>query len=151
MNIDKETIIRSADKKGTKTSNSEYVFHFSSCPAHRNVSLYGCHFKSTDQHKNLHYHKIMSEIFTVLHGEFFFYTKDKEYILCPNDTIIIPQLVAHGFNAKLPDSRVQFVFTDITDRERFFQGLVKITNDEMNLNEIELEAFYNKYDQYSVS
>jgi len=150
MELQKVTIIRSSDKKGTYTANSEYVFHFSSYPAHGNISLYEGHFKNISQNKTLHYHKVMTEIFTVFEGEFFFNTVNKEYILQPNDTIIIPPLVVHGFRAKLPGSRLQFISTDIIDREDFFLGLAKIINGETVLNGEELEAFYNSHDQYSI-
>jgi hypothetical protein len=92
----------------------------------------------------------MTEIFTVLQGEFFFNTTDEEYILQPNDTIIIPPLIVHGFRAKISNSRLQFVSIDITDREDFFMGLAKIINGEMVFNEEELETFYNRHDQYSI-
>lgn len=151
MEFKNVSIIRSIDKKITNTANSKYVFHFSSYPNRENISLYEGHFKNIGQNKSLHYHKIMTEIFTVLQGEFSFSTSTKEYLLHPNDTIIIPPFVAHGFNAKLPDSSVQFIFTDITDREGFFQGLAKISNGESVLSKEELEAFYNRYDQYFVN
>ena len=150
MGSNKATIIRLADKKGTSTANSEYIFHFSSYPVHGNIGLYEGRFKNPVQNKNQHYHKVMTEIFTVLQGEFFFSTGEDEYILQPNDTMIIPPLVVHGFRAKLPDSRLQFVFTDIPDREGFFTGLAKIVNGEMILDEEGSEAFYNSHDQYSV-
>ena len=92
----------------------------------------------------------MTEIFTVLHGEFYFNIGNEEYILKANDTIIIPPSVIHRFRAKLPNSRLQFIFTNVIDREDFFIGLAKIANGEMILNETELETFYNKYDQFSV-
>jgi mannose-6-phosphate isomerase-like protein (cupin superfamily) len=150
MESQKATIIRSADKRGSYTANSEYVFHFSSYPAHRTISLYEGRFKNRSGNKTLHYHKIMTEIFTVLQGEFFFNTANEEYILQPNDTIIIPPLVVHGFRAKTSNSRLQFVSTDITDREGFFLGLAKIINGETILNEEELEAFYDSHDQYLI-
>lgn len=150
MNSGKATIIRSAEKEGTKTANSEYIFHFSSYPAHGNIGFYEGHFKNASPNKNLHYHKIMTEIFTVIRGEFYFDIGDEEYTLGANDTITIPPGVKHGFRAKLPDSRVQFVFANATDREGFFTGIAKIANGEMVLNEEELEAFYNSHDQYSV-
>ena len=150
MELQKATIIRSANKKGTHTANSEYIFHFSSYPAHKNISFYEGRFKNRNGNKGLHYHKVMTEIFTVLQGEFFFNTTDEEYILQPNDTIIIPPLIVHGFRAKISNSRLQFVSIDITDREDFFLGLAKIINGEMVLNEEELEAFYNRHDQYSI-
>lgn len=150
MNPGKAIIIRSAEKEGTKTANSEYIFHFSSYPVQGNVGFYEGHFKNTGQNKNLHYHKIMTEIFTVIQGEFYFDIGDEEYTLQVNDTITIPPGVTHGFRAKLPDSRLQFIFTDVTNREVFFGGISKIANGEIVLNEVELEEFYNSHDQYSV-
>jgi quercetin dioxygenase-like cupin family protein len=150
MEAKQVTVIRSAEKKGTVTANSEYIFHFSGYPARENVGLYEGHFKNPGKDTGLHYHKQMTEIFTVLEGEFFFNTPAKEYILQPNDTIIIPPTAIHGFRAKLPDSRVQFVFTGNKDREGFFIGLAKIINGEITLTAEESEAFYNSFDQYSV-
>ena len=150
MGSNQATIIRSTDKKGARTANSEYTFHFSSYPAHENMSFYEGHFKSAGENKARHYHKLMTEIFTVIQGEFFFSLADEEYMLQPNDTIIIPPLVVHGFRAKLPGSRLQFISSNILNREEFFEGLAKIINGEMVLNEEELEAFYNRHDQYTV-
>jgi mannose-6-phosphate isomerase-like protein (cupin superfamily) len=148
MQLQKVIIIRSTDKRGTSTANSEYLFHFSAYPVNCNISLYEGSFKNIGQNRNLHYHKVMTEIFTVTQGEFYFNTVMEEYVLQRNDTIIIPPMIAHGFRAKISESSVQFVFTGITGREEFFAGLAKIANHEMSLNEQELEAFYNKYDQY---
>jgi mannose-6-phosphate isomerase-like protein (cupin superfamily) len=150
MKPGKTIIIRSAEKEGTKTASSEYIFHFSSYPVQGNIGFYEGHFKNASQNKNLHFHKIMTEIFTVIQGEFYFDIGNEEYILTSNDTIIIPPGITHGFRAKLPDSRLQFIFTDVTNREGFFTGIAKIANGEMVLNEEELEAFYNSHDQYSV-
>ena len=150
MKTGKEILIRSADKKGTITTNSEYIFHFSSYPADKNISLFEGYFKNAGTNKNLHYHKMMTEIFTVIHGEFFFNTVNEEYILRANDTLIIPPLVVHGFRAKLPGSRLQFVSSGIINREDFFQELAKIVNGETVLSEEETEAFYNRHDQYTI-
>src|SRR5258706_2321438 len=146
MESKKVILTRSAEKKRTITVNSEYVFHFSAYPVNEDIGFYEVHFKNAGQNKNLHYHKFITEIFTVLQGEFFFNTGDEEHVLRPNDTIIIPLLMVHGFRAKCPDSRLQFVFTGAEDREDFFVGLAKIANDERILTEEELEAFYNKHD-----
>jgi hypothetical protein len=59
-------------------------------------------------------------------------------------------MVVHGFKPKLPDSRLQFIFTNTDDRESFFTSLAKIVNGETVLSENELEAFYNSHDQYSI-
>jgi mannose-6-phosphate isomerase-like protein (cupin superfamily) len=145
------TLIRSAEKKRCRTANSEYVFHVSPYSNDEKIGYYEASFKNAGQNKSLHYHKIITEVFTVLHGEFYFNIGNEEYILKANDTIIIPPLAAHGFRAKLPNSRLQFIFTGITDREGFFVGLAKIANGEIVFNEDEFEIFCNKYDQFSVN
>jgi mannose-6-phosphate isomerase-like protein (cupin superfamily) len=150
MKSGKAIIVRSAEKKGTKTANSEYIFHFSSYPVQGNIGFYDGHFKNASPNKNMHYHKIMTEIFTVIQGEFYFDIGDEEYILRANDTITIPPWVTHGFRAKLQDSRLQFIFSDCDNRGGFFTGLAKIVSGEIVLNDEELEAFYNSHDQYSV-
>jgi len=144
------TVIRSVEKKGCRTANSEYIFHVSPYSNDEKMGFYEACFKNAGQNKSLHYHRIMTEIFTVLHGEFYFNIGNEEYMLKANDTIIIPPSVIHGFRAKLPNSRLQFIFTNVIDRKDFFIGLAKIANGEMILNETELETFYNKYDQFSV-
>jgi quercetin dioxygenase-like cupin family protein len=50
---------------------------------------------------NLHYHKKMTELFTVTKGEFYFMLDNKEYMLQEDDTVIIPPMIVHGFKPKL--------------------------------------------------
>jgi mannose-6-phosphate isomerase-like protein (cupin superfamily) len=143
-------VILSSEKKGTKTENSEYIFHISSYETNGKISIYNAVFKNKGENRNLHYHKILTETFTVLEGEFYFNLKDKELILKKNDSIIIPPFVIHGFRAKLPNSKLQIGFTDSPNRDDFFIELAQIINGEIILNIDEKEDFYNKYDQYTV-
>ncbi|MFI5188104.1 MAG: cupin domain-containing protein [Chitinophagales bacterium] len=150
MEFQKATIIRSADKKGIKTSRSEYIFHLSSYPAQGNMGYYEGLYPNTQLDYNTHYHKIMTEIFTVLEGEFSFMLGNEKYIFHPGDTAIIPPMTPHGFRPEVAGSRLQFIFTGATNREDFFNGLQKIVTGEIKLNAEEAEAFYQKHDQYHV-
>jgi mannose-6-phosphate isomerase-like protein (cupin superfamily) len=150
MSTGKETIIRAADKGGMQTTYSRYIFHLPAHPVNGSIGFFEGRFADASMKYNLHYHKKMTEIFTVVQGEFYFILGDKEYVFHEGDTAIVPPLVVHGFKPKLPFSRLQFIFTDTKDRESFFTGLAKIVSGEITLNENELEAFYNDHDQYSV-
>jgi len=148
MEFQKATIIRIAEKKGIKTARSEYIFHLSSYPAQGNIGYYEGYYPNTQLDYNTHYHKIMTEIFTVLEGEFSFMLGDEKYNFQPGDTAIIPPMTPHGFRPEVAGSRLQFIFTGATNREAFFTGLQKIVNGELKLNAEESEAWFNNYDQY---
>ena len=150
MEFQKATIIRAGDKTGIKTFRSEYIFHLSSYPAKGNLGFYEGRYPNTQLDYNTHYHKEMTEIFTVLEGEFSFMLNNEEYVFRPGDTAIIPPMTPHGFKPEKPGSRLQFIFTGAGDREDFFKGLEKIVNGEIKLSVEEKKAFYNKHDQYHV-
>jgi len=150
MEFQQATIIRAADKKGIKTLRSEYIFHLSSYPAQNRFGFYEGRYPNTMLEYNTHYHKKMTEIFTVLEGEFSFMLNDEKYFFQPGDTAIIPPITPHGFRPEVAGSRLQFMFTGADNREDFFRGLEKIVNGELKLNAEEREAFYNKHDQYHV-
>jgi mannose-6-phosphate isomerase-like protein (cupin superfamily) len=150
MSIQDAIIIRQADKKGMQTPNSRYMFHLSSYPVQGSIGFFEGHFKEPVMKYNLHYHKILTEIFTVTKGEFYFILGDEEFIFSEGDSAIIPPLTVHGFKSKTPDSKLHFIFTNTEDREGFFNGLARIINGEIGLNDEKLEAFFNRYDQYSV-
>jgi mannose-6-phosphate isomerase-like protein (cupin superfamily) len=150
MDSQRTIIIRSANKNGIKTQRSEYIFHLSSYPAQGSIGYYEGRYPNTQLNYNTHYHKMMTEIFTVLEGEFSFMLGNEKYIFQPGDIVIIPPLLAHGFRPEIAGSRLQFIFTGANNREDFFNGLAKIVNGEVKLNAEESEAFYNKHDQYHV-
>lgn len=148
MDQPKAKIILSGEKQTVRTQNSEYVFHISSYQTNGKLSIYEATFKTPGKNKNLHYHKFITETFTVLEGEFYFNLEEDEMVLKPYDSIVIPPNVIHGFRAKLPNSKLQIGFTDSPDRDDFFIKLAQIINGELVLNDKEKEAFYNSYDQY---
>jgi len=150
MKLNNATIIRSTEKKGMQTNYSEYIFHLSSYPVNGSIGVFEGRFRETTMRYNLHYHKKMTELFTVTKGEFYFILDNKEYVLQKDDTAVISPMIVHGFKPKLPNSRLQFIFTNTDDRESFFTNLAKIVNGETVLSEDELEAFYNSHDQYSI-
>ncbi len=148
MEFQKATIIRADDKDGIKMTRSEYIFHLSSYPAQGSFGFYEGRYPNTTLDYNTHYHKRMTEIFTVLEGEFSFMLNDEKYMLQPGDTAVIPPMTPHGFKPGKPGSRLQFIFTGAENREDFFKGLEKIVNEEVSLNTEEREAFFNSHDQY---
>ena len=150
MKFQKAIIIRSADKSGVKMSRSEYVFHLTAYPSQGNLGFYEGRYPNTQLEYNTHYHKKMTEIFTVLEGEFSFMLNEEEHLFYPGDTAIIPPMTPHGFKPLKPGSRLQFIFTGANNREEFFRGLEKIANGELELNANEREAFFNSHDQYHI-
>lgn len=150
MKLSKPTIIRATEKQGMQTNYSEYIFHLSSHMVNGSIGLFEGRFRETGMNYTLHYHKKMTELFTVIKGEFYFILDNNEYVLREDDTAIIPPMIVHGFKPKLPNSRLQFIFTNTDDREIFFTNLAKIVNGETVMSEDELEVFYNSHDQYSI-
>jgi quercetin dioxygenase-like cupin family protein len=144
-------IILSSNKQGTKTANSEYTFHISSYDTDGKVCVYEALFKNPQQSKSVHYHKFITETFTVLEGEFYFYLGKEEHVLVAGDSLVLPPYTVHGFSSKTPNSRVMIAFSDSKNRDDFFIELAQIINGEIILNDEEREAFYNKYDQYNVA
>ena len=146
----KATVIRASEKQTVRTANSEYVFHISSYKTDGRICIYEATFRNPGTNKNLHYHKILTETFTVLEGEFYFNLEREELVLKANDSIVVPPNVIHGFRAKLPNSKLQIGFTDSPKRDDFFIGLARIVNGEIVLDEKEKEEFYKEFDQYNV-
>ena len=150
MEFNKAIIIRAEDKDGIKTARSEYIFHLSSYPSQGSFGFYEGRYPNAQLEYNTHYHKLMTEIFTVIEGEFSFMLNDEKYIFHTGDTAIIPPMTPHGFKPEKPGSRLQFIFTGAGNREDFFKGLEKIANGEITLNTEEREAFFNSHDQYHI-
>ncbi len=150
MEFQNATIIRAGEKSGIKTGRSEYIFHLTSYPSQGAFGFYEGVYPNTQLEYNTHYHKKMTEIFTVLEGEFSFMLNEKEHLFRPGDTAIIPPMTPHGFRPLKPGSRLEFMFTGAGNREDFFKGLEKLANSELNLSGGEREAFFNSHDQYHV-
>ena len=150
MEFNKAIIIRAEEKDGIKTPRSEYIFHLSFYPSQGSFGFYEGRYPNTQLEYNTHYHKLMTEIFTVLEGEFSFMLNEEKHFFHLGDTAIIPPMTPHGFKPEQPGSRLQFIFTGANDREAFFKGLERIANGEITYNAEEREAFFNSHDQYHV-
>jgi quercetin dioxygenase-like cupin family protein len=91
----------------------------------------------------------MTEIFIVLQGEFSFHLPGRSEVLCPGDTIIARPFQPHGFSTNVPESRMEIISIGFKKRETFFIELSKMVNNETKPGPEEMEAFFNRYDQYS--
>lgn len=150
MEVQKVSIIRSAEKRKTITAKSEYLFHFPPGMVQDDLCFFEGYYKIPGEKSGLHFHKTFTEIFTITDGEFTFYLSNGEQILYPGDTLIVAPFQPHGFSANLPDSRTMIISIGFVKRQNFFIELSKIVNGETILNQNELEEFFNRYDQYSV-
>ena len=150
MELQKPSIIRLPEKIKTVTAKSEYLFHFSSHPVQDDMCYFEGYYKETGPKAGLHIHKAMTEIFTVLEGEFTFHLPQTDETLGPGDTIIAAPFQPHGFATNLPNSRMQIISIGFRNRENFFIELEKIANGEIKPDQKELEMFFNRYDQYTV-
>lgn len=149
MELQKPSIIRLPEKIKTVTVKSEYLFHFTSHPVQEDICFFEGYYKDAGPKAGLHIHKTITEIFTVLEGEFTFHLPQTEEVLGPGDTIIASPFQPHGFSANLANSRMQIISIGFKNRENFFIELEKIANGEIVHNQKELEAFLNRYDQYT--
>ena len=143
------SIVRLGDKLKTVTGKSEYVFHFTSHPVQEDICIFEGYYKDPGPKANLHFHKTITEIFTVLAGEFTFHVPGRSEILRPGDTIIAQPYQVHGFSTNVAACSMQIVSIGFSNREDFFIELSKIANGEIKVNESGMESFFNRYDQYS--
>jgi len=150
MEFQKATIIRAGEKDGIKMSRSEYIFHLTAYPAEGSLGFYEGIYPNTQLEYNTHYHKKMTEIFTVLEGEFSFMLNDEPSVLQTGDTAIIPPMSPHGFRPLQAGSRLQFIFTGAGNRAGFFKGLEKIVKGELQPDTAAREAWFNSHDQYHI-
>ena len=149
MNSQNPSIIRKSEKLKTVTGRSEYLFHFTSHPVQEDICFFEGYYKDPGLKANLHFHKTLTEVFTVQEGEFTFHLPQSSAILLPGDTIIARPLQVHGFSTNLPESKMQIISIGFNNRENFFIELTKIANGDIKMDPVEMETFFNRYDQYS--
>lgn len=150
MEPQKLSVIRLAEKTKTVTGKSEYLFHFTSLPVQDDICFFEGYYKDAGLKAGLHIHKTLTEVFTVFEGEFTFHLQEGSEVLRAGDTIIATPFHPHGFSSNLPNSRMQIASIGYKNRENFFIELEKIANGEINFDQDELEAFFNRYDQYNI-
>jgi len=149
MHTELPSIVRKVEKLKTVTGRSEYLFHFTSHPVQEDICIFEGYYKDAGPKANLHYHKTITEIFTVLEGEVTFHTLGASEIVRPGDTIIAQPYQVHGFTTNLPECVMQIVSIGFSNRENFFIELEKIVNGEIKMETDKLEEFFNRYDQYT--
>jgi quercetin dioxygenase-like cupin family protein len=149
MDKQRPSVIRLDKKLKTVTGRSEYLFHFTSHPVQEDICYFEGFYKDAGPKANLHFHKTMTEIFTVQEGEFTFLFPQASEVLGPGDTIIASPFQLHGFSTNVPDSRMQIISIGFKNRENFFIELSKIANGEIIMDAEGMEAFLNRYDQYT--
>jgi mannose-6-phosphate isomerase-like protein (cupin superfamily) len=102
-----ESIAISATQKQRISNNElEYFFRVPSQLTNGKFGIYEALFKHKDNGADLHYHKEMTEVFTVLEGEFRFALQDEEKLLKKGDSIMIPPMIIHGFKSTRDNSKV---------------------------------------------
>ena len=132
------------DKQVVETANTRYVIHVSAYDTGGIVSLYEATFKHVGENLNLHYHRKLTETFTVLRGRFMFSINDGAYELGANATVVVRPMEIHGFRALSPDSAVLISFSDSPNRDDFFMELADCVSKGKHLD----QAFYARFDQY---
>jgi len=97
-----------------------------------------------------HFHKILSESFYVLTGTVQFYDGEDWIDGRVGDFLHVPPGGLHGFR-NLTDEPASMLlhFSPGTDREGYFEGLLKLT-EGWSPTEQELADFYLEYDNYWV-
>src|SRR5690554_5803551 len=135
------TIIKSQQKLNIETATTRYVVHISSCGTEGKISLYQATFKKVGSTMNLHYHKKLTETFTILKGTFMFHVNGEEYTAEPFDSIVVSPMQIHGFRALETNSEMIISFSDSTNRDDFFVELAEWVNSGKKMNNNQFRAF----------
>jgi len=116
----------------------------------RDFGLYRWTFGPEQSGPGPHFHKILSESFYVLTGTVQFYNGDDWIDGRVGDFLHVPPGGLHGFR-NLTDEPASMLlhFSPGTDREGYFEGLLKLTED-WSPTEQELADFYLEYDNHWV-
>lgn len=131
-------------KRVIETTNTRYVIHVSAYDTEGVVSLYEATFKSIGKDMNLHYHKKLTETFTILRGSFIFNINGEDHKLEVNDTVIVRPMENHGFRALVPHSTMLITFSNSPNRDDFFVELADRVYTGKQLD----KTFYARFDQY---
>ena len=132
------------EKQVVETSNTRYVIHVSGYDTAGVVSLYEATFKHIGKNMNLHYHKNLTETFTILKGSFMFNINGGDHKLEVNDTVVVQPMEIHGFRALAPESIMLITFSNSPNRDDFFIELADRVTKGKQLD----EEFYARFDQY---
>lgn len=139
---------KSHEKQVIETANTRYLIHVSSYDTDGKISLYHATFRNVGNNMNLHYHKKLTETFTILQGKFLFNVNHEVHELSANDTIVVKPMEIHGFRALVPNSEMLISFSDSANRDSFFIELADWVNKGKKMDEEQRMAFYARFDQY---
>lgn len=132
------------EKQVIETANTRYIIHVSAYNTDGTVSLFEATFKHIGKSTSLHYHKKLTETFTIVNGSFMFSINNREYQLAANDSVVVRPMEIHGFRALIPDSTMLITFSNSPNRDDFFIELADRVNKKKPLN----KEFYARFDQY---
>ena len=142
-------IIRKKEKKFVENAALRCDFIVPSQISNGRLAIYRMKIKDENGGAELHYHKNMTEIFTVIEGQFTFNLIEEEFILNPGDSISISPLMVHGFKSNHKNSVMDLVFDNCLNREEFFEMIEQASSGKTTASPEEIEAFFNQHDQYT--
>lgn len=109
------------------------------------LGLYTMTYAANSRGAELHYHKLMLEIFNVLEGAISVFINNEWRTVNTGDTVIIAPMIVHGFRPLSEvGCKIQILFSPNIKREDFFLGFGLRTN----VSDKEKYEFWAKYDQY---
>lgn len=121
------------------------VFDVTSEMTAQKIGLYTMVYAAGASGAELHYHKLMMEIFNVLEGSISVFINGEWKTIHSGATVIIPPMTVHGFKPMSDiGCKIQILFTPNIKREDFFLGF----NKRSNVSDKEKYEFWAKYDQY---
>lgn len=132
-------------KQSLNNPGWEGVFDVTSEMTNQKLGLYTMTYAANGNGAELHYHKLMLEIFNVLEGSISVFINGEWKTVNTGGTVIIPPLTVHGFKP-LHDvgCKIQILFSPNIKREDFFLGLAH----RSNVSDKDKYEFWAKYDQY---
>lgn len=120
------------------------MIHVSASATEGTISLYEATFKRIGKNMNLHYHRNLTETFTILRGSFMFHINGEGHKLGADDTVVVRPMEVHGFQALAPGSTMLITFSNCPNRDDFFVELADRVNKGKQLD----KGFYARFDQY---
>lgn len=141
MNV---SIMKLTSKQVIETINTRYMIHVSASATEGTISLYEATFKRIGKNMNLHYHRNLTETFTILRGSFMFHINGEGHKLGADDTVVVRPMEVHGFQALAPGSTMLITFSNCPNRDDFFVELADRVNKGKQLD----KGFYARFDQY---
>jgi mannose-6-phosphate isomerase-like protein (cupin superfamily) len=114
-------------------------------------SLYEIHLGEEGGGAGPHFHRTFAESFHVVTGEIEFFDGHEWVAGAPGDHVVIPEGGVHGFrNVSGAAAEMLMMSTPAAPREAYFQELVEMVRDGIQLTPEEFAEFWARHDQYMV-